>query len=262
MRNNNRHRSASNSVAKKDFAVAKDQRLILGTHAVKEALQKHPRKMDLLWIQSGWESSADLREIVGEAQKQKIPMQDQSKGFLDKNCPSHQGAVLLSRFVPEVDWQKIYKKKLASVVFLDGIEDPHNLGAILRTSWLTNVDAIVIPADRAVGLTPAVHKVACGGAEHVPVERDNNFSKSIQILKENNFWVFGLSHRATKTIFDLKIPEKVVWCIGAEDKGLRGGTEKSCDELVRLPQSSSNASYNASIATAIALMEGLRQRGK
>lgn len=252
-RQNNRNDSSEPSLPK-------GSRLITGTHAVKEALDVHPRKIQQMWLQGGWESSADLRECADSATKYKIPMQVQAKGFLDKNCPSHQGAVLITTFVPEADWQKIYKKDQSKVVFLDGIEDPHNLGAILRTSWLTNVDAVTIPEDRAVGLTPAVHKVACGGVEHVPVERDNNFANHIEALKENQFWVFGLSHKATKTIFDLKIPDKVVWCIGAEDKGLRSSTERLCDELVSLPQASANASYNASIATAIALMETLRQQ--
>ena len=142
---------------------------------------------------------------------------------------------------------------------LDGIEDPHNLGAILRTSWLTGVHGVLIPEDRAVGLTPTVHKVACGGVEHVPVEETTNFSNYAEDLKKKGYWIYGLSPRGKKSIFELDLPEKVVWAIGAEDKGMRVTTERLCDELVFIPQSSASASYNASVATAMALTETLRQ---
>ena len=145
------------------------------------------------------------------------------------------------------------------VLALDGVEDTQNLGAVLRTSWLMGVNGIIIPEDRAVGLTASVHKVACGGAEHVPIHRTNQFNTPFEHLKKAGFWVFGLSHTAKRSIYDLQIPEKVIWVLGAEDKGLRTTTEKACDELVYIPQVSPTASYNVSVSAALALAETKRQ---
>jgi 23S rRNA (guanosine2251-2'-O)-methyltransferase len=235
-------------------------RVVVGTHAIREALQKEPRSAQKVLLINDFQSHPELRSIHDEIQSKKIQFEEHPKGFLDNLANGHQGAILLTKWTPSVSWETIFAKPVSTVVFLDGIEDPHNLGAVLRSSWLTKVDAVVVPADRAVGLTPSVHKVACGGVEHVPIETTNNFAHLIEQLKANGFWVFGLSHKAEKNIFDLKVPEKVAWIIGSEDKGLRTSSERSCDELISLPQVSAAASYNASVATSITLMETVRQR--
>ncbi len=178
---------------------------------------------------------------------------------MQKICPSHQGAVAFSDHTLDFNYSNAGWKKHSLVLALDGVEDPHNLGAIMRTSWLMGVDGIITPSDRAVGLTATVHKVACGGVEHVPMAQTNNFAEPFKKLKEDGFWVFGLSHKATKTIYDLNIPERVVWVMGSEDKGIRIPTERACDELVSIPQIDVKASYNVSVATALALAETKRQ---
>lgn len=274
----NRHAGSSNSGSSKDDRSPRkdrmapsgnkkgllvgmgDLRVVVGNHAMREVIHVHPKKIQKIWVNQDYESNPELRAIIEEAIQKKISIETHPRGFLDNQVPGHQGAILLTSFRPSVDWDRIQSQDVSTLVFLDGIEDPHNLGAILRTSWLTGVSALTIPSDRAVGLTPSVHKVACGGVEHVPVEQTNNFGQIVDGLKENGYWVFGLSHKSNKTIFDLKIPEKVVWMIGSEDKGLRTNSERICDELVSLPQVSASASYNASVAAALALMETVRQR--
>ncbi len=240
--------------------VLNNYRVVVGTHAIRESMVTQPKEVFELWTYHGFESNPDLKVLVEDAQKLRIKTTEHPRGFLDNQVSGHQGAILLTSYTPEVDWESLHQKDTSTVLFLDGIEDPHNLGAILRTAWLTHVDAVTIPADRAAGLTPAVHKVACGGVEHVPVEQTNNFLNLVEGLKENGFWVFGLSHNSNKSIFDLKLPSKVVWIVGSEDKGMRTSSERLCDELVSLPQASAPASYNASVATALALMETVRQR--
>lgn len=230
--------------------------MVVGHHAMKEAFHVRPQSLRELWLKQGWESSQDLREYEKWAREKKMKIHVKSPSFLDRICQTHQGAVLLKEGRPS--WGETPAER-SVFLMLDGIEDPHNLGAILRTSWLMKVDGVMIPEDRAVGLTPTVHKVACGGVEHVPVESQVNFSAAVEELKQKGFWVFGLSHKAKKTIFDLKIPERVLWAIGSEDKGLRSTTERLCDELVSIPQATDAASYNASVATAIALTETVRQ---
>ncbi len=238
----------------------KNSRVVVGTHAVLETLKTHTSRIQSVWLQKGFESSEDLRELEQKCRSLKISTEVRSKEQLTKEFPSHQGSVVIVEGRPRLDWEALAEKKESMVLFLDGIEDPHNLGAILRTAWLMGVDALFIPQDRSVHLTATVHKVACGGVEHVPVEIVPNFQQAVDKLKEQGFWVFGLSHKASKVLYNFKLPEKIIWMIGAEDKGLRTTTEKLCDEMAKLPQISAEASYNASVATALALGETSRQR--
>lgn len=239
--------------------IPKTWRAIAGTHAIQEAFNVRPDDVELLWLRQGWESSEDLRGFDELARRLKVKVEVKPPALLDRLCATHQGAIAYASSAPALDDDGLENFPTSIVLALDGLEDPHNLGAIVRTAWLTGVHGVLIPADRAVGLTPTAHKVASGGAEHVPVEEVNQFAPSFERLKEKGYWVFGLSHKASKTLFDLKLPEKIVWAIGAEDKGLRTTTERLCDELVRVPQLSDAASYNASVATAMALTETLRQ---
>jgi 23S rRNA (guanosine2251-2'-O)-methyltransferase len=234
-------------------------RQIAGTHAIIELLNTRPKTVETVLLQTNWKSSSDLRELADILQSKKIKIEEKSESQLSEICKSHQGAVAFSNETLEFDYQNYPWGDHGLVVALDGVEDTQNLGAILRTSWLMGAQGVIIPEDRAVGLTATVHKVASGGAEHVPVHRTNQFAQPFESLKESGFWVFGLSHKATKTIYDLKMPEKVVWVLGAEDKGLRSPTEKACDELVSIPQVSPLASYNVSVSAALAMAETKRQ---
>lgn len=240
-------------------AFPKNWRQVAGNHAIAELVKIRPKSIKHLLIQNNWNSSADLRELMDLLKRTQIKIEEKSDSEIQKICPSHQGAVAFSDHNLNFNFENSGWKKNELVLALDGVEDPHNLGAIMRTSWLMGVSGIILPADRAVGLTATVHKVACGGVEHVPVTQTNNFADPFKKLKEDGFWVFGMSHKATKTIYDLKIPERVVWVMGAEDKGLRTPTERACDELVSIPQIDATASYNVSVATALALAETKRQ---
>ena len=237
----------------------KSWRHVAGTHAIKELLLKRPKSVQAVLVQNTWKSSADLREIVDSLNTLKIKFEEKSEAQLFQLCHSHQGAVAFSNETPEFKYQDLGWQNHGLIVALDGVEDPHNLGAVLRTSWLMGVHGVITPDDRAVGLTATVSKVACGGVEHVPIYRNNQFQQPFETLKQAGFWVYGLSHRAKKTIYDIKFPEKVIWVLGSEDKGLRSTTEKVCDELVSIPQLSADASYNVSVSAALAIAETKRQ---
>lgn len=240
----------------------KHWRTVIGFHAIREVLKVRPRAIEQVWIRQGWEASQELKDLHREFKAKNLQIEEKPLALMDKVMPSHQGIAAFAGITPEINWSKIEQDEKSVVLVLDGLEDPHNLGAILRTSWLMGVSGVLTPDDRTAGLTSTVHKVACGGVEHVPVERTSNFSNPLENLKKHGFWVFGLSHEGERDLFDLKIPEKVVWCIGSEDRGLRSTTERLCDELVRIPQLSNAASYNASVATAIALTETFRQQSQ
>ena len=218
--------------------------------------------MQVVLLQANWRSSAELRTLAEQLEAKKIKIEEKSEQQLQEISRSHQGAVAFSDQNLDFDYQNYVWGSNGLVLALDGVEDTHNLGAILRTSWLMGVNGVIIPEDRAVGLTATVHKVASGGVEHVPLHRTNQFATPFEVLKKTGFWVFGLSHKAEKSIYDLNIPEKVIWVLGAEDKGLRSTTEKVCDELVSIPQLSPNASYNVSVSAALALGETKRQWSK
>lgn len=237
----------------------KSDRIVVGNHACRELISLNVKSVQMAWLRQGWESSLELREFHEDLLKNKVKVEVKPAAAIDKISSSNQGLVLFVNGQPEFNLEKLAELESATLLLADGVEDPHNLGAMIRTAWLTNVSGILIPKDRAVGLTATVHKVACGGVEHVPVLETAGFSNSIEELKQAGFWVFGLSHKSKKTIYDLKLPEKVIWAVGAEDKGLRTTTEKLCDELVSIPQVSAAASYNASVAVAITLGETLRQ---
>lgn len=230
----------------------------MGDHAIREAFAAKVASLETLILIDNWRDNETLREIEELARAKRLRLETRTAVAMDR-LGSHQGALLIAKDQPSVEIEDLLKLESATIVALDGVEDPHNLGAVLRTSWLMGVNAVLIPEDRAVGLTPVAHKVAAGGAEHVPVLRDNNFSSVFAQLKEAGYWIFGLSHEAKSEIYELDIPAKVVWVMGAEDKGLRSSTERACDELIRIPQVEASASYNVSVATAMILSEGCRQ---
>jgi 23S rRNA (guanosine2251-2'-O)-methyltransferase len=239
--------------------IPREWRIVIGTHAIIEVLRVRPRQVKGMWIRQGWEHSGDLREMHDLAMANKIGLEIKPDGVIEKFGASQQGAAIFVDGAPALEMADLENLDKSILLMLDGIEDPHNLGAILRTSWLVGAHGVLIPEDRAVGLTPTVHKVACGGVEHVPVIETSNFSKYTEELKKKGYWVFGLSPRGKRSIFELELPDKVIWALGSEDKGMRVTTERLCDELVFIPQSSASASYNASVATAMALTETLRQ---
>ncbi|MFN7905067.1 MAG: 23S rRNA (guanosine(2251)-2'-O)-methyltransferase RlmB [Pseudobdellovibrionaceae bacterium] len=240
--------------------IPKTWRCVGGTHAINEALKINGKKSRLLVLRDDYESSQDLKKIFDQASRFKIKTQLRHRGQLEKIFNSNQGALLYVEGQPEFKIDSMDGPSV--VVILDGLEDPHNLGAIIRTSWLMGVKGILIPQDRSVQLTPTVHKVASGGVEHVPVLATGNFDNIVSQLKEKGFWVYGLAGGSQQSIYQLKLAQKIILIIGSEDKGMRKTTSRICDELIELPQVSADASYNASVAAAIGLAECFRQIGE
>lgn len=248
-------------VVKRPAPIAIKGRYIVGYHAIKASFKTYPKGVKSLWLKRGWQSHQDLTELSDLARQLRIDIIEKSEAQIEEIAKSHQGAVLIQSqgpLWPEIEELVAFNQ--VTLVLLDGLEDPHNLGAIMRTAWLMGAKGIIVPEHRSVHLTPIVHKIASGGAEFVPLLVLPNFQSYLDELKKNGFWVFGLSHKAKQSAMQVKVPERIVWCIGAEDKGLRSTTEKQCDELVALPQADSQASYNASVAAGMVLFETFRQR--
>lgn len=237
----------------------KGSRWSLGLHSVRETLKIRPKEILCMYLKTQWESSHELTEIANEARSHQISIVEVSSENIDKIGGNSQGVAVEIKDLAPVSIDLLGTGSRSIILFLDGVEDPHNLGAILRTSWLLGVEAIVLPVDRSVGLTPTVHKVSCGGVEHVPVLRVSNLTHAINHFKEKGFWVYGLSSRGKNSLLNMRLNEKMIWILGAEGKGMRSTTEKICDELVFIPQADNAASYNVSVAAGITIYESYRQ---
>jgi 23S rRNA (guanosine2251-2'-O)-methyltransferase len=146
------------------------------------------------------------------------------------------------------------------LLVLDGVTDPHNLGACLRVANAAGAHAVIAPEDRAAGITPAVSKVASGAAEATPYLMVTNLARCIADLKERNIWIIGADERAEKTLHEADLPDSIAWVLGAEGEGMRRLTRESCDLLVRIPMQGEVESLNVSVSAGICLFESVRRR--
>lgn len=146
------------------------------------------------------------------------------------------------------------------LLVLDGVTDPHNLGACLRSADAAGVHAVILPKDKSVGITPVVSKVACGAAETIPVITVTNLARTLKEIQEAGVWCIGTAGEADDTLYDLKLTGPTAWVLGAEGEGMRRLTRETCDQLVRIPMMGTVESLNVSVASSVCLFETLRQR--
>ncbi len=234
-------------------------RCVVGIHAVTELLKVRPRAIEELWMREKYNDNAELNALFDSAKNLKVRVQMQNPAAMDRIIGSHQGVMAFTQDEPELDWEMLKNAETACLIALDEVEDPHNLGAVLRTAWLFGASGVLTPEHRAAHLSPAVSKVAQGAAEHIPVSRETNLPSQLEQLKKLGFWVLGLSHEAKQDLFTFEVPKKVVWVLGSESSGLRKSVSGACDDLIRIPQSAPEASYNVSVAGAVAMAETFRQ---
>ena len=242
--------------------------IIYGVHAVRHALEYSADTVIELWLQQSKKGSKQLQAIVDLAQHHTIQIQYVPKDSLEKQAGDtvHQGIVIKKKVhtgnKPK-DLDSLLTKltdKPALILVLDGIQDPHNLGACLRTANAAGVDAVVIPKDRAVQVNATVSKVASGAAEHTPVVAVTNLARSLEKMQKSGFWIIGTAGEAPESLFQTDLTGPVALVLGAEGKGLRDNTAKHCDKLVHIPMAGQVESLNVSVATGICLFEAVRQR--
>lgn len=243
------------------FVTSGKERLSLGIHSVREALKVRPKAVKRLGLREDFARAPQLMELANLAESARVPVVSLSAKDLDHIGSGNQGAAAIITETPEYNIDDFKDLRHCVLVACDGLEDPANLGAILRSAWLLGAKGILVPQDRSVSLTTAAAKVASGGAEHVPVEVCSNLPRELELLREAGFWIFGLAEKGTGLPWDFKLPEKIVWVIGSESSGLRITVERACDELVKLPQIPGGSSFNAAVAASMALYESARQHG-
>lgn len=240
--------------------------LVYGLHAVDALLRQQPEQVQCLWV---LDTRKDKRiaGIIELARNQGVTVERVSREQLDARVQGrHQGVVAEVR-PGERKWDEAALNQLldtleqpALLLVLDGVTDPHNLGACLRSADAAGVQAVIVPKDNAVDLTPTVRKVACGAAESVPFVRVTNLARTLASLKERGIWLYGAAGEANKSIYNNDLTGPLALVMGAEGAGLRRLTREACDYLVKLPMAGSVSSLNVSVATGICLFEVVRQR--
>jgi 23S rRNA (guanosine2251-2'-O)-methyltransferase len=240
---------------------------VYGLHAVNAALERAPERVLELWIAQSREAEARVRELQGRAQQAGVHVHAASAEVLLKLVGDvvHQGAVAAMR--PLKGWDEhdladmLEQLKVDPLLLiLDGVTDPHNLGACLRTADAAGAHAVIIPKDRAATLDSVARKVAAGAAEFIPVVSVTNLARTLEALKQRGVWIIGTEGQAVQSLYsaDLKRPLGLV--LGAEGSGMRHLTREKCDFLVRIPMVGHMESLNVSVTAGIALFEVLRQR--
>ncbi|TAM50799.1 MAG: 23S rRNA (guanosine(2251)-2'-O)-methyltransferase RlmB [Nevskiaceae bacterium] len=236
-----------------------------GFHAVMAAIDNAAqRPQEILLVDTRHDQRA--RDVQSRAKAAGIPVRSAQRYELDLRAPGlrHQG-FLASIEVAALEGEALLDLPAAPdalLLMLDGVTDPHNLGACLRTAEATGVNAVILPRDRAAGLTPVARKAAAGAAERVPVVAVTNLSRSLQTLRGHGYWTVGLAGDGGESLYDLDLRGPLVFVMGAEGGGLRRLTREHCDHLVRIPMRGTIESLNVSVAAAVCLYEALRQRSK
>ncbi|TCS81567.1 23S rRNA (guanosine(2251)-2'-O)-methyltransferase RlmB [Tepidibacillus fermentans] len=243
-----------------------DQTYIMGKNSVFEALQSD-RSINKIYIAEGIQKSS-LHKLLTLAKEKRVITQFCPKKKLDQITENgnHQGVVASIASYEYSDLVDLVQKakkgnKPPFFVLLDEIEDPHNLGSILRTSDVVGVDGVIIPKRRSVGLTATVSKTSAGAIEYVPVSRVTNLAQTIDFLKEEGFWIVGTDASAKQMYHEVDYKMPVVIVIGSEGKGISRLVREKCDYMVKLPMQGHVNSLNASVAAGIILYEVYRNRG-
>jgi 23S rRNA (guanosine2251-2'-O)-methyltransferase len=233
--------------------------ILIGIHPVAEALRAR-RPLDRVLVAKGV-GGARVQEIIDLSRKNSTPLRFEERAALDRlvGSAAHQGVVALGAAKQYAELDDIAGAAHMLVV-LDGLEDPHNLGAVIRTAHAAGADAVVVPERRAAGLTDTVAKAAAGALEHLPVVRVTNINRALEDLKKAGFWTYGVDERGDQSYDTVDYAERAVLVFGAEGKGLHQMVRQHCDVLLRIPMSGKISSLNVSVAAGVVLFDWKRRR--
>jgi len=240
--------------------------LIYGIHAVTALLARQPERLIEAFVLKGRQDER-LEPLLQELLRCGISVQHMNRKVMDDKVQgeSHQGIIVRIREGRRFTEQDLPELLAAGgdaplLLILDGVTDPHNLGACLRSADAAGVCAVIAPKDKSSGLTPVARKVACGAAETVPLVQVTNLARAMRMLKDAGVWIIGTAGETDLDIYQSRLTGALALAMGAEGKGLRRLTREHCDQLVRIPMAGSVSSLNVSVATGICLFEAVRQR--
>ncbi|PPI82949.1 23S rRNA (guanosine(2251)-2'-O)-methyltransferase RlmB [Marinobacter maroccanus] len=238
---------------------------VFGWHAVEAVLKREPERLQQVWIQTGRQDKR-VKSITDALDSMGVRWKVVHRKELDERVSGvHQGivaAVSESREWTEDDLlaQLAGSDKPPFLLVLDGVTDPHNLGACMRTADAVGIQAVIVPKDKSASLTPVARKVACGAAETVPFVRVTNLARFLRSLQDQGVWLIGTAGEADATLYQADFKGPVALVMGAEGKGMRRLTREHCDQLINIPMLGHVDSLNVSVATGVCLYEALRQR--
>jgi 23S rRNA (guanosine2251-2'-O)-methyltransferase len=239
---------------------------IVGINPVEGALSNDAERVREVLVEQG-QRNARVQALAEQAKALKIPVHHRPRDQLDKLAGEvrHQGVVALYEPPPmahEGDLAKLMERDGAGtlVLVLDGVTDPHNLGACLRSAAAAGVTAVIVPKDRAVGLTPVVRRASAGGADRVPLIAVTNLARTLRELKDAGVWITGLAGDTDTSIYGVDFKGPVALVLGSEGEGMRRLTRELCDFVAKIPMPGTMESLNVSVATGVVLFEALRQR--
>lgn len=241
---------------------------IFGLHAVEALLTNHPERIIRLCVFQQ-RNDKKLDALISLARQYNITVDHASRVELDRMTQdgNHQGVVALChkpKTYSETDLTKLLESLDVPpfLLILDGVQDPHNLGACFRSADAAGVHAIIAPKDKAVGITPVVSKVASGAAETVPFIQVTNLARTMETLKEQGIWLYGADGEAKETLYQTKLTGPIGIVMGAEGDGMRRLTRETCDILLKIPMNGTVSSLNVSVAAGVFMFEAVRQRLK
>ncbi len=241
----------------------KTHEIIYGIHAVEAVLRNQSENVLQVFVQQGRNDNR-IKKILDIAKNSGVSLQAISNDKLKEKCPKvrHQGvlAEIRSNAKQAVTLESILEKDQVLLLILDEVQDPHNIGACLRTADAAGVDAVIVSKNRSPALTPVMRNVASGAAETVPYIMVSNLARCLEKIKQSNVWVLGTSGDCKQTIYDTSSNQRMALVMGSEGKGMRRLTREACDELVSIPMQGSVESLNISVATAVCLFEIRRQQ--
>ena len=239
---------------------------VYGVHAVAALLANPHRKTRTLYLAQD-RMDKRIQDLLALAEQAAIPVERISGKKMDQRFEGfvHQGVVAVAASLPEYGEADLCmllesSKKPALILILDGVTDPHNLGACLRSADAAGVDFVIIPKDKNASITPVVSKVACGAAESIPLVRVTNLARAMEIIKQEGVWIYGAAGEADDLVYTLDCRTSIALVLGAEGTGMRRLTRDQCDGLFSLPMLGTVTSLNVSVATGVSLYEVVRQR--
>lgn len=241
--------------------------IIYGINAATTAIETSPEKITAAWVVKGREDDRRISNIEKMLNAIGIRPQVAMRHSLDEKTDNgvHQGIVLEVIATPPKDERFLetlleeLEDKRSLFLVLDGVTDPRNLGAAMRSAWAAGASAVIVPKDKSASLTPVARKTADGAAEHVPFIAVTNLARTIELLKEHGVEVVGMAGEATSAIFDYEFQKKTALVMGSEESGMRHLTREKCDAIVKIPMAEGVESLNVSVAAGIALFEVVRQ---
>ncbi|MGL4205895.1 MAG: 23S rRNA (guanosine(2251)-2'-O)-methyltransferase RlmB [Aeromonadaceae bacterium] len=239
--------------------------LIYGIHAVSALLERQPERFLEAWVLKGRDDER-LMPLLQQLQQCGVSIQWVTRKTLDEKAEGaiHQGIIVRIREGKKYDeqdlWGVLEGVEQPLLLILDGVTDPHNLGACLRNADAAGVHALIVPRDKSVTLNGTARKVACGAAETVPFIQVTNLARTIRELQERGVWVVGTAGEADHDLYQSKLTGPLALVMGAEGSGMRRLTREHCDELISIPMAGSVSSLNVSVATGVCLFEAVRQR--